>query len=277
MSFMKHIKDKRKLIGKVITGIVGGCLLSFIILSVSGAFNEENQDKQVQAAVSMHNEWTQLEGAIGSNVRHDGQSDMHDMKRKRSVSATDSQIPVTETPVPATEVPATEIPVTPVPATPVPEPVTPQPEVQPPAEEVVAANPNTQDGSIPEPANQEVTASPEAYDNIPMLWNVVEAEAGNQGYWGKRLVACVLLNRVDDANWGNTITQVVVQPGQFSCYWDGGMQRHSQISEETIQAVDAELKTRSYPYLFYFNGGGFCSYGTPCFQYGAHFFSTKKQ
>lgn len=119
------------------------------------------------------------------------------------------------------------------------------------------------------------TEIPDKYDDIPLLWNMVEAEAGNQDLMGKRLVACVALNRVDDSEWPDTLTEVITQPRQFSSYWDGGMEKFSEISESTKEAVALELEERSYPGLYYFTAEGYSQYGTPYFKYGDHYFSTK--
>lgn len=116
---------------------------------------------------------------------------------------------------------------------------------------------------------------PKRYDNIPLLRNMVEAEAGNQDLMGKRLVACVALNRTDDTDWPDTLTGVITQPYQFSSYWDGGMKKYDQISDSTKKAVAMEIDERSYPGLFYFTAEGYSQYGTPYFKHGDHYFSTK--
>lgn len=84
----------------------------------------------------------------------------------------------------------------------------------------------------------------EVNSEIDILANVVYAEAGNQGYEGQRLVCSVILNRVESEKFPNTITEVVMQPGQFSCVWDGGIQRHKP-TEETYQVCRDELRNRS--------------------------------
>ncbi len=141
-------------------------------------------------------------------------------------------------------------------------------EAPPAAETIVPETP------VPEPSVPE-TSVPTAYDDIDLLCNMVEAEAGNQDLMGKRLVACVALNRVDNPNWPDTITGVITQPGQFASYADGGMQRFSVISDATREAVRLELQQRSYPALYYFTADGYSAYGTPYFQYGDHYFSTR--
>lgn len=112
------------------------------------------------------------------------------------------------------------------------------------------------------------------YDSLELLAICVEAEAADQGLEGKRMVADVILNRVDDAHWPDNIVGVISQPCQFVSYWDGGMEK-AMPSEESFEAVRMELQDRGWPELFYFSAGGYSKYGTPWQQVGDHYFSTK--
>lgn len=110
-------------------------------------------------------------------------------------------------------------------------------------------------------------------DDLELLAACVEAEAGNQSLYGKRLVADVILNRVDSDVFPDTISGVISQPGQFSVYSNGVLQK-TEPSEETYTAIYMELEERSYPSLMFFNCGGFLPYGEPWRQVGDHYFST---
>ena len=88
------------------------------------------------------------------------------------------------------------------------------------------------------------------------------------------MVADVILNRVDDPDWPDTIEEVISQPTHFSSYWDGGMDKVS-VSEETFQAVRMELENRSWPEIYYFTAGRYSEYGTPWKKVGDHYFSGK--
>lgn len=112
------------------------------------------------------------------------------------------------------------------------------------------------------------------YDSLELLAICVEAEAGNQGMLGKRLVVDVILNRVEDSGWPDTIEGVISQKYQFSSYWDGGMDR-AIPTDETFEAVALELEERSYPDIYYFRAGKYPNYGTPWKRVGDHYFSTK--
>lgn len=111
------------------------------------------------------------------------------------------------------------------------------------------------------------------YDNLELLAILTEAEAGNQGLIGKRMVVDVVLNRVDHPDWPNSIAEVILEPNQFSSYWDGGVDRVVEPSEETYLAVRMELQERSYPSIYYFTAGKYGNYGTPWRKVGDHYFS----
>lgn len=113
------------------------------------------------------------------------------------------------------------------------------------------------------------------YDSLELLAICVEAEAGNQSLDGKRMVVDVILNRVDDPDWPDTIEEVLSDPYEFASFWDGGMDRVWEPSEETFRAVRMELEERSWPGLRYFTAGGYSEYGTPWKKVGDHYFSTK--
>lgn len=111
-------------------------------------------------------------------------------------------------------------------------------------------------------------------DELELMAICVEAEAGNQDLTGKRMVADVILNRVDDPDFPDSITEVISQKYAFSSFWDGGMDR-AEPSEETFQAVKMELEERGWPGLLYFTAGEWPKYGTPWKKVGDHYFSTK--
>lgn len=76
------------------------------------------------------------------------------------------------------------------------------------------------------------------------LLRIVEAEAGGEDEDGKLLVANVVLNRVNNQSFPDTVTEVVMQKedgvAQFSPTVDGRFQ-NVKISEETYEAVERAL------------------------------------
>lgn len=77
------------------------------------------------------------------------------------------------------------------------------------------------------------------------LLRIVEAEAGGEDKMGKMLVANVILNRVADDSFPDTISEVIFQSHngvtQFSPISDGRFFT-VQISQETVEAVNAVLE-----------------------------------
>lgn len=125
------------------------------------------------------------------------------------------------------------------------------------------------------PIREEDRKAEEEMDELELLAICVEAEAGNQELKGKRLVTDVILNRVDDPDFPDSIEGVISQKFQFSSYWDGGMERVTEPSEETFLAVQMELEERGWPGVLYFTAEDWPKYGTPWKKVGDHYFSTK--
>ncbi len=112
----------------------------------------------------------------------------------------------------------------------------------------------------------------EPVNELDLLARCVEAEAGNQSELGKRLVTDVILNRVDNPMYPDTITGVVNQNGQFAVVENGTI--NNPPSEATLRAVRQELNSRISNDIVYFQTGGYSNYGTPYERVGDHYFST---
>ena len=108
------------------------------------------------------------------------------------------------------------------------------------------------------------------YDSIDMLARCVEAEAGNQGLLGKRLVVDVILNRVDSERFPNDVASVISQKGQFAVY-PNAMNRVT-VSQETLDAIVLELERRTDDRILFFTARHYNKYCIPAYQCGDHFF-----
>ncbi len=102
-----------------------------------------------------------------------------------------------------------------------------------------------------------------------LFYACVQAEAGNQDLMGQQLVADVILNRVADPRFPNTIEEVIYSPGQFSVVQNGALKKaQGNISPQVVQAVNTELTNeRLNTDVLYFNNsnnGGW--------KYGGHWF-----
>ncbi len=79
------------------------------------------------------------------------------------------------------------------------------------------------------------TETTNASSDIYLLARCVYGEARGEVYLGKVAVAAVILNRVDDANFPNSISGVIYQPGAFDAVADG--QINLSPDEECIRAA----------------------------------------
>lgn len=113
------------------------------------------------------------------------------------------------------------------------------------------------------------------YDSLELLALCVEVEAGNQGLIGKKYVVDVILNRVDDEDFPDNITDVIMQKNQFSVVLDGRIWE-VEPTEETFQAVREELENRTNSEVLYFTSEGYHACGKVWRQIGDHYFSVKK-
>ena len=89
-----------------------------------------------------------------------------------------------------------------------------------------------------EPAREVFTGYSEGDYNV--LLRIVQAEAGNCDIEGRVMVANVILNRVEDDAFPNTITKVVYQKHQFSPVGNGSIKR-CKVTAETVEAVERAL------------------------------------
>ena len=117
-------------------------------------------------------------------------------------------------------------------------------------------------------------AEEEYWDELSLLAEIVEAEAGGEDLEGKRLVVDVILNRVDSDQFPNSITEVIYQDYQLSSVLDGGLDRAGwRMQDDDYTAVLLELEERTDSSILYFTAGGYGDYGVPAYQHGGHYFS----
>lgn len=111
-------------------------------------------------------------------------------------------------------------------------------------------------------------------DDLQLLSCIVWAEAGNQDAHGKELVADVVLNRVDDPRFPDTIREVIFQKGQFSTVRNGALDKaYYNVTQECFDAVSNELLSRNDSEALFFCAGNYSVCGSPLYKYGDHYFS----
>ncbi len=93
-------------------------------------------------------------------------------------------------------------------------------------------------------------------DDLYLLANIIYCEAGCESYDGKVAVGSVVMNRVKDAGYPNTIQEVVYDAGQFSPVRNGSLKRalkRSRADESCYQAaLDALSGSRPVGECLYF-------------------------
>lgn len=145
-----------------------------------------------------------------------------------------------------------------------------------PPKETPAAKVETEE-EIEEAAPVEDIAEEIKADEMELLAQVVEAEAGGEEYLGKCLVVDVILNRVKSEDFPDTITEVIYQPYQFSCVLDGGLERAGyRMQEDDYRAVEQELKEQIDYSILFFTAEGYSPYCKPCYKVGGHYFGEGK-
>lgn len=108
--------------------------------------------------------------------------------------------------------------------------------------------------------------------DVELIEKTVQAEAGNQNIEGRRYVAAVIINRVDDPAFPDTVEGVLSQDGQFSTYKN---LQSTQATWKDELATKLEIESRSNTEIMFFRAGHY-GCGEPAFQCGDHYFSTMK-
>ena len=103
-----------------------------------------------------------------------------------------------------------------------------------------------------------------------LLASIIFCEAGNQSFTGQVAVGAVVLNRMANEAYPDTMEEVIYQPGQFCPAGSGWLDRVRSTdgyTESAMQAAEAALAGENpIGDCMYFDQGG---YG---YQIGAHYF-----
>lgn len=109
-------------------------------------------------------------------------------------------------------------------------------------------------------------------DEIELIALLTMAEAEDECEYGKRLVIDTVLNRVDSANFPDTVEDVIFEPYQFPSMTNGRAYR-CEINSDICEMVKEESKERACSECVYFNSGGYPTWGKPLFRVQNHYFS----
>ena len=84
-------------------------------------------------------------------------------------------------------------------------------------------------------------------DELRLMSAIIWCEAGNQCEAGKQAVGIVVMNRVDNASFANTVEDVIYEKGQFRPKTDGRLNKalnmydNGEIPQECIDAANYAL------------------------------------
>ena len=137
----------------------------------------------------------------------------------------------------------------------------------------ISVEPMVEKEVVVEPEPSATLATLATQEEIELIALCVMAEAEGECEYGQRLVIDVILNRVDDPHFPDTIYDVIYQKNQFSGMYGDRITR-CYVKDELVQLVREELENRTDYDVVFFRTGHYHSYGVPMFQVGAHYFSS---
>lgn len=135
---------------------------------------------------------------------------------------------------------------------------------EPPKEEIAVASVPVEEVKKPE---LDITE-----EEIELIAMVTMAEAEAEPELGQRLVIDTILNRVDGEHWPDTIEEVIYQPNQYTCMWNGRLDR-CEVKDDICQLVREEVVNRTNSEVVFFRTQRYSDYGTPMFKVCCHYFS----
>lgn len=125
----------------------------------------------------------------------------------------------------------------------------------------------------PEPV-EEVIDYGMSQEDIELIALVTMGEAEGEPELGQRLVIDTILNRIDSERFkGKNAHDVIYAKNQFSCMWDGRIER-CYVMPELVELVKEELLNRTNSEVLYFRADYYHSFGTPVISVGNSYFST---
>lgn len=108
---------------------------------------------------------------------------------------------------------------------------------------------------------------------LELLAQLVHAEAGNQSFEGKYLVAEVVLNRVESPDFPDSISEVIYQDGQFSVAHNGRLEKAAwDVDESDFEAVTYAVQLHEDKNVLYFNCNKNVGGKGELFKIGGHYF-----
>ena len=110
-------------------------------------------------------------------------------------------------------------------------------------------------------------------EEFDLMSRVVYAESDRSSQEGMVLIALVLFNRVEDSRFGDTITDVCYESGQFQVVENGAIWSTGRcnMSDWAIIGAHSWIAEGDAPYVMFFNNSGY-SYGEAYGCVGGNYF-----
>lgn len=110
-------------------------------------------------------------------------------------------------------------------------------------------------------------------EELQLLLRVVSAESRGESLEAQYTVACVIFNRMESEIFPNTLTEVIMQSGQFTCVSNGAIYS-APITESVAQAVIMAMDNNTLDStILWFRSNRYHSFKTKAFQIGKLYFS----
>lgn len=94
-------------------------------------------------------------------------------------------------------------------------------------------------------------------EDLRLMSAIIWCEAGNQCEAGKQAVGIVVMNRIDDASFGNSVEEVIYEPGQFRPKDDGKLNKALRMydnGELPWECIEAGIYALSGETIVNYNG-----------------------
>ena len=103
-------------------------------------------------------------------------------------------------------------------------------------------------------------------EDIVSIGKIIQHEAPNESELGQRLVIDTILNRVESADFPNTVEEVLRQPGQYC-------DPKEYPPRDVYRLIAEELYFRTNSKVLWYRTKRYHTYGIPIVKEGAHYFS----
>lgn len=107
---------------------------------------------------------------------------------------------------------------------------------------------------------------------MDLMARLTLAEAESEDETTMRLVIDTMLNRMNDTQFPNNMTEVIYQQNAYGSMWNGRFEM-SDLRDDILQLVKEEIVSRLDSQVIYYNNTSYPKYGIPMYKQGNLYFS----